>query len=70
MAAAGAVLGRGLSGWNPSPGRSTRQRSTSCRAPLTGSIGRARLAWPVYATQKPAEMSRQTHNEYRDRFDR
>jgi hypothetical protein len=26
-------------GWNPSPGRSTRQRSTSCRAPWTGSIG-------------------------------
>src|SRR5271168_4948047 len=26
-------------GWNPSPGRSTRQRSMSCRAPWTGSIG-------------------------------
>ncbi len=25
--------GRGLIGWNPSPGRSTRQRNTSCRAP-------------------------------------
>src|SRR3989441_10642947 len=30
---------RDLIGWNPSPGRSTRQRSTSCRAPWTGSIG-------------------------------
>src|SRR5882724_10471809 len=30
---------RGRIGWNPSPGRSTRQRSTSCRAPWTGSIG-------------------------------
>ena len=27
------------SGWNPSPARSTRQRSTSCRARWTGSIG-------------------------------
>ena len=26
-------------GWNPSPGRSTRQRSTSCRTRWTGSIG-------------------------------
>jgi dihydrofolate reductase len=30
---------RGLIGWNPSPGRSTWQRSTSCRAPWTRSIG-------------------------------
>ena len=30
---------RGLIGWSPSPGRSTGQRSTSCRAPWTGSIG-------------------------------
>src|SRR5258707_131848 len=30
---------RGPIGWNRSPGRSTRQRSTSCRAPWTGSIG-------------------------------
>jgi len=30
---------RDLIGCNPSPGRSTRQRSTSCRAPWTGSIG-------------------------------
>src|SRR5436305_12133669 len=30
---------QGLIGWNPLPGRSTRQRSTSCRAPLHGSIG-------------------------------
>ena len=29
----------GRIGWNPSPGRSTRPRSTSCRAPWTGSIG-------------------------------
>src|SRR5690606_23371738 len=30
---------RGRSGWSPSPGRSTRQRNTSCRAPWTASIG-------------------------------
>src|SRR5262245_48260354 len=30
---------RGLIGWNPSPERSTRQRSTLCRAPWIGSIG-------------------------------
>ncbi len=30
---------RGLTGWPPSPRRSTGQRSTSCRAPWTGSTG-------------------------------
>src|SRR2546425_11410271 len=34
-----ARTGAGLIGWNPSPGPSTRQRSTSCRAPWTGSTG-------------------------------
>ena len=29
-----------------------------------------RLAGPVYATEKPAEMACQTDNEYRDRFNR
>src|SRR5450759_5938176 len=29
---------RDLIGWNPSPRRSTRQRSTSCRAPWSRSI--------------------------------
>src|SRR5262249_12194792 len=31
--------GASLIGWNPLPARSTRQRSTSCPAPWTGSIG-------------------------------
>ena len=39
MAVAGAGGERWPIGWNPSPARSTRQRSTSCRAPWTGSIG-------------------------------
>jgi hypothetical protein len=39
-----APAGRGLTGWNPSPGRSTRQRSTSCRAPWIGRLERGARA--------------------------
>src|SRR5258708_30795187 len=52
---------RGLIGWNPSPGRSTRQRSTSCRAPWTGSIGTRSSCAGIRSEEHTSELQSPDH---------